>query len=66
MLLKISPPPALAAVALIVISSAVVNPQPAWSADLRIPKPAVRHDTPSDWRTQLFENFRRYLQRRNQ
>lgn len=67
MLLKIFPPPAFAAVALTVILSAVLTPQSAWSADLRLPtKPIVRHDAPPDWRTRLFEDFRRYLQRRNQ
>lgn len=67
MLLKIFSPLPLAAVALIVISSAILIPQSARSADLRLPsKPIVRHDPPSDWRTRLFEDFRRYLQRRNQ
>lgn len=65
MLLKIFSP--LGAAALLVMSSAVLFPQSAWPADLRLPaKPIVRHDPPSDWRTRLFEDFRRYLQRRNQ
>ena len=66
MLLKIFPPLPLAAVVLFVVSSAALIPQDAWSADLRLPaKPIVRHDSPPDWRTRLFEDFRRYLQRRD-
>lgn len=66
MLLRIFSLP-LAAVALLVLSSAVLFPQSAWPADLRLPtKPIVRRDPPPDWRTRLFEDFRRYLQRRNQ
>ena len=67
MLLKIFPPLPLAAVALIIISSAALIPQSAWSADLRLPaKPTVRQESPSEQRARLFEEFLRYLQRRNQ
>ena len=53
------------AAASIVISSAVMIPQQAWSADLKVPKPVVRQESPSDWRTRLFEEFQRYLHRRS-
>jgi hypothetical protein len=49
------------------VSSAVAISECAWSADVRLKtKPTVREDTPSDWRIRRFEEFRRYLQRRNQ
>jgi hypothetical protein len=53
------------AAASIVISSAAVIPQQAWSADMPVPKPVVRQESPSDWRTRLFEEFQRYLHRRS-
>ena len=49
-------------VALTITSSAVLIPQQALSADLPVPKPVVRQETQSDWRTRLFEQFRRYKQ----
>jgi hypothetical protein len=52
-------------VALTITSSAMLIPQQAWSADLPVrPKPVVRQDS-SEWRTRLFEQFQRYLQRKN-
>jgi hypothetical protein len=54
-------------VALTITSSAMLIPQQAWAADLPLrPKPVVRQDPPSDWRTRLFEQFQRYQQRKNQ
>ena len=53
--------------AMTIVSSAVLIPQQALSADLPLrPKPVVRQDSPSDWRTRLFEQFQRYQQRKNQ
>jgi hypothetical protein len=53
------------AAAAMAISSAVAIPEQAWSADLQLrPKPVVRQE--SDWRTRLFEEFQRYLRRKNQ
>jgi hypothetical protein len=55
----------LFAVALTITSSAVLIPQQAFSADLPLrPRPVVPQD--SDWRTRLFEEFQRYLHRKNQ
>ena len=53
------------AAATIVISITAAIPQQAWSADMPVPKPVVQQETPSDWRTRLFEEFQRYLHRRN-
>jgi len=55
------------AAAVTIASSAVLTPQQALSADLQLrPKPVVQQESPSDWRTRLFEQFQRYLQRKNQ
>jgi hypothetical protein len=52
---------------MMITSSAVLIPEQASSADLQLrPKPVVRHDEPSDWRTRLFEQFQRYQQQKNQ
>jgi hypothetical protein len=65
MFLKTFLPPA-AAVLAVLISTALI-PQSAWSADLRLkPRPAVEAPAAADWRDRLFQQFQRYLQRRNQ
>jgi hypothetical protein len=55
-----------AAVFLAAFASLALIPQSAWPADLRLPpKSVVRQEAPPDWRDRLFEEFRRYLQRRD-
>ncbi len=52
------------AAAVTIISSVTLIPEQALSADLQLrPKPVVQHEP--DWRTRLFEQFRRYQQRKN-
>jgi hypothetical protein len=56
-----------AAALVVVLAGAVLIPQSAWSADLRLrPKPAAQQDAPSDRRQRLFEEFLRRLQKKNQ
>jgi hypothetical protein len=65
MFIKTFRPLALAAT-VAVIAIAALFPESARSADLRLKmKPAVE-DTSSDWQARLFEEFKRYLRRRNQ
>jgi hypothetical protein len=55
------------AAAMTIILGAALIPEPALSGDMYLKaKPVVRQDAPSDWRTRLFEQYRRYLQRKAQ
>jgi hypothetical protein len=56
-----------AAVLFVALAGATLMPQSAWPADLRLQtKPAVQQETPLERRKRLFEEFLRYLQKRNQ
>jgi hypothetical protein len=52
---------------LLLVAFAAFDTHAAWSADLRLPtRPSAQQQDAPDWRKQLFEQFHRWLQRRNQ
>jgi hypothetical protein len=56
-----------AAALFVVLAGATLIPESAWSADLRLQtKPPEQREAPPDRRRRLFDEFLRYLEKRDQ